>query len=157
VGPFSLHQLVHPADVLMADLAGELQLVAEPVDRFLIRSDFGLDDLQGDLFLKLEIKGSIELAHPPLAQFFDDLVSPHEDRAQTQFLGGGTQGHSTGGRSFGGEELGPALPAEPLGIGIISLTFRTLYLSLCDFSTFLFFISLLPSTFWLIKFIMMFL
>ena len=46
-----LAQVEHPADVPVADLSGQLQLVREALDGLLVQGDLGPDKLEGDLLL----------------------------------------------------------------------------------------------------------
>ena len=73
-----LVELVHPADVLVGDPAGQLDLVPEAVNRLLVDGDIGVEDLEGDLLADLFIVGAVDDAHPAGAQFLDQLEPPGE-------------------------------------------------------------------------------
>ena len=76
-----LGQVVHPADVLVDDPAGDLQLVAEALERPPVGGDLGADQLEGDLVLDQLVDRPVNLAHPAPAQLLDDQVPAGEDRA----------------------------------------------------------------------------
>jgi len=60
-----------------------------------------------------------------MAQFFDNLVAAGERRARGQLFNGRFKGFRDFGMNvLGRGQLGPALPAEWLGLRILSLTFR---------------------------------
>ena len=56
-------EVVHPADILMADLTGRLDLVLEPLDDSLLSRDLGLDELESDFLFELRIVDPINPAH----------------------------------------------------------------------------------------------
>jgi hypothetical protein len=78
MGTLVFSQIVHPADIPVGDLAGQLELVPEAGDRLLIAGDIRSDDLDGDLFLDLYVEGFIDLAHAAMAELFNDLVAAGE-------------------------------------------------------------------------------
>ena len=79
-------QVIHPTDVLMDDLTGEFQLVAETLEGLLIGGDFRFQELQGHDFLYLVIEDLEDFAHSSPAEFFNDLVPVRKEGACRQFL-----------------------------------------------------------------------
>ena len=73
-----LVELVHPADVLVGDPAGQLDLVPEAVNRLLVEGDIGVENLEGDLLADFLIVGAVDDAHPAGAQLLDELEPPGE-------------------------------------------------------------------------------
>ena len=73
-----LVELVHPADILVGDPAGQLDLVPEAVNGLLIDRDIRMEDLEGDLLADLFIVGAINDAHPAGAELLDQLEPPGE-------------------------------------------------------------------------------
>ena len=59
----------------MDDLSGDFKLVLETLDGGLVGGDLGLDNFEGDFFADLRVEGPVDLAHPPAAELFDDLVA----------------------------------------------------------------------------------
>ena len=69
-----LVEVVHPADVLVPDLAGRLDLVPEALDHPPLGRDLGLDELEGDFLVEFRVVGPIDTAHAARAQLLDDFV-----------------------------------------------------------------------------------
>ena len=76
-----LAQVVHPADVPVGDLPGDLELVLETLDGLVVDADLRPDELQGQDLADLAVVGLEDLAHPPLAERLDDLVAAGEEVA----------------------------------------------------------------------------
>ena len=77
-------ELVHPADVLVGDPAGELDLVPEALDRPLVPGDLGVEELEGDLLADLLVEGAVDDAHPAGAELLDQLEPSGEELAPPQ-------------------------------------------------------------------------
>ena len=121
-------EVEHAADVAVGDHPGGLQLVAEAFDRFFIRSDLGLDELEGDFLLDLLILDPVDLTHSALSQLLDDLVTPGKSRSAGQFFCGSFQ--SLGGRSrafFRGRKLCAAFAAETAVSRVVGMAFGTFH------------------------------
>jgi hypothetical protein len=71
-------EVVHPADVLVRDLPGRPELVAEPLDRLAVGGDLGVEELQGDLFVDLFVEDLVDPAHPAFAQFLEHIIAAGE-------------------------------------------------------------------------------
>ena len=89
-------EIVHAADVLMPDLAGDLELVAEALGRPLVGGDLGLDELEGDFLVELGVVGPVDLAHPPGAELLDDLVATGEQRPTSKLVSRRLEGFGEG-------------------------------------------------------------
>ena len=74
-----LVELVHPADVLVADPPGQLDFVPEALDRLLVEGDIGVEELEGDLLAHLLIERAVDDAHPAGTELFDQLKPPGEE------------------------------------------------------------------------------
>jgi hypothetical protein len=74
VGSLGFPDIKHAADILVPDFPGQLELVRKALDRLSVRSDFGLDELEGDFFFDLGIEDLINLSHSTFAEFFDNLI-----------------------------------------------------------------------------------
>ena len=83
-----LVELVHPADVLVGDPAGQLDLVPEPIDRLLVEGDIRMKDLEGDLLADFLVVGPVDDAHAAGAQLLDELEPPGEQIARCLILSG---------------------------------------------------------------------
>src|SRR4030042_1907381 len=59
---------------------GQPQLAPEALDGLLIRSDVGIEELEGEFFPDLGVEDFVDAAHAALAQLFDDLVAAGENR-----------------------------------------------------------------------------
>ncbi len=127
----NLAQVVHAADVGVGDLAGELELVPEALDRPLVGGDLGLEELERDILLDLLVKDLVDAAHPALADLLDDFVTVGEGAAALE----GNSGRLEGQRRPKGllalaEEGQPALGAVVRLGGVIELTPRASHLDL---------------------------
>ncbi len=78
----------------MGDLAGELELVPEALDRPQVGGDLGLEELERDILLDLPVEDLVDPAHPALADLLDDLVAVGESPAPLQAERGSLQGQS---------------------------------------------------------------
>ena len=87
-----LAQVEHPADVAVADLPGELELVREALDGLLVQGDLGPQELEGDLLLDIRVEDLIDPAHAAVAQLLDDLVAAGEGGACGQLMDGRLKG-----------------------------------------------------------------
>jgi len=127
-------QVIHAADILVSDLAGKTEFVAEAVDGLLIAGNFWPEDLEGYFLVDLGIHHAVETAHASPSQFFDDLVSVGKDSSPPQFsdrsrkrLGGFVVSFGvpwSRGRLF---EPDPAIPAKAGVFGIFGLAVRTFH------------------------------
>ena len=68
-------EVVHPADVLMADLAGDLDLILEPLDCPFVGADLRTYQFESDLFLEFLVEGAVDAAHASGTQLLDNLVA----------------------------------------------------------------------------------
>lgn len=124
------------ADISLADLAGELELVSESLDHLLVDPDLRLEQLEGDFFFDLRVKDLADPAHSSLANFFYDLVAAGKGRTRGQFFDRGLKDFSfgTGGhdtefrriRFMSPNKPLPAVGAELRSLGIIKLTLGAL-------------------------------
>ena len=121
-----LADVEHAADVAVGDLAGELDLVPETLDRLRVRCDLGLEELEGDLFLDPGVVDLVDAAHPALAQLLDDLVAAGEGRAPGQLgVGRRLDGPGVVGPRVGrAQQRTPALPAIAGVIGVVVVAIR---------------------------------
>jgi hypothetical protein len=118
--PF-LAEVVHPADVAVSDLAGQLDLVAEALDDLEVRGDLRLEELEGHDLADLVVVGLIDGPHAALTDLLDDLEAAGEGRAPFQALGRGLEGGRARRRRqrlAGAGELAAAVAAVagPLGV-----------------------------------------
>jgi len=58
-----LMEVVHPADVLVPDFTGRLDLVSEALYHPPLGRDLRLDELEGDLLVEFRVVGSVDPAH----------------------------------------------------------------------------------------------
>ena len=65
-------QVVHAADIAVRDHAGDLEFLAESVDRLPVRGNIGLDELQGDFLADLFVFDPIDLADGERPQLVTD-------------------------------------------------------------------------------------
>ena len=92
-------------------------------------SDLGFDELYGDFGIDFCVRGLVDFAHPPFAQFFDDLVSSRKGRACCEFFPGRFDGFSYGGQGFIDTcKRSGALPAEFRVGPIICITLRAFHM-----------------------------
>ena len=66
-------ELVHPANVLVSDLTGQLDFVAEAVNGFIVDGDIRVKNLESDFFADLLVLGPVDDDHPARAQLLDQL------------------------------------------------------------------------------------
>jgi hypothetical protein len=74
-------QIMHPANILVDDLAGKFQFIAEALDGLSICCNLGPDELESHLFFDLGVKDLIDFSHSPFSQLFDDLVTAGKRRS----------------------------------------------------------------------------
>jgi hypothetical protein len=110
----------------MPYFAGCGQFIPEPFDRFFVGCDLRLKEFQGDLFFGLCVLHTIDLAHAACAELFDDLLPACEKSPAGEFLDGSFKGSGLGRHIFGRDELRAAIRAEPCGIRVLRIAFRTL-------------------------------
>jgi len=127
-------QVIHAADILVSDLAGKTEFVAEAVDGLLVAGNFGPEDLEGYFLVDLDVHHAVETAHASPSQFFDDLVSVGKDSSAPQFsnrcgkrLGGFVVSFGSPPRRGKFFEYGPAVPAKAGVFGIFSLAARAFH------------------------------
>ena len=68
-------EVVQPADILVTDAAGQLELVFEALDGRCVGNDFGPEDLEGHFLVDLQVQDLIDGAHSARPQLVDDLVA----------------------------------------------------------------------------------
>ena len=81
---------------------------------FLVESDLGLDELEGDDFFDLLVEDLVDLAHPAPAQLLDDLVTAGEDGPPREIIERGRDRLCIGEKAFRevGRKRGRALAAK---------------------------------------------
>jgi hypothetical protein len=130
-GALRLSQVKHLADVLMADLTGELQLVREALQGLPVQDGFGPEELQGDFLADLGVVDLVNPAHAARTELLDDLVATGEGRAGRQLLRGRFQGFGDRGEGLswfpGRIEPGGALPAVGRLGWVLELALRALH------------------------------
>lgn len=110
--PF-LAEFMRSADVLVADLAGGLDLVPEALDDTLICPDLGPEELESDLLVKLLVEDPLDASHPAGPELLDDLVAAGEQGLPGELIAGCLKGARDGDlRLIGGRKGSGALPAE---------------------------------------------
>jgi len=62
----------------VADLPGELQFAAEPVNHIGIGGDLGRNHLDGDVFVELDVMDAVDAAHAARSELLDDTVPAGE-------------------------------------------------------------------------------
>ena len=123
-----LADVVHPADVPVGDLAGQLDLVSEALDDLEVRGDLGLEELEGDDLADLAVVGLVDHAHAALADLLDDLEAAGERGAPLEAPRGGLEsGRSRGDGVARGRELTAAAAAETGPLGILVLAARAFH------------------------------
>ncbi|MGB8960315.1 MAG: hypothetical protein WCC00_15005 [Candidatus Aminicenantales bacterium] len=124
--PAFLAQVVGPADVRVADLAGVPDLVVEAFDRSLVDGDLRLDEFEGHFFVEFSVVGPVDLAHPPRTELLDDLVAAGEDRPPHELVGGRLERPGEGSfRPGDRSQLSPAIRAIGFGLRIFLVALRT--------------------------------
>ena len=78
IGPLAVPEVEDPADVLVGDPPGQLELVAEALDHLLVGAERGHEDLEGDGLADLPIQGLVDPAHAAAAELVEDPVPPGE-------------------------------------------------------------------------------
>jgi hypothetical protein len=81
-------EFVHPADVLVGDPAGQLDLIPKAVNGPLIQGNIGVEDFEGDFLADFSIEGTVDAAHAAFTQLLDDLVSASKGRTRDQLIYG---------------------------------------------------------------------
>ncbi len=79
-----LADVVHPADVLVSDLAGEPHFVVELGQARGIAFERCRQELQRERLPELEVVGPIDLAHAALAESRDDAIPLADDGARLE-------------------------------------------------------------------------
>ena len=86
-----LHDVVKTAEVGVGDLAADPHLRVEPLQRF--RRERAAHELEGNGLSELRVLGTVDLAHPSLAQKGDHAVAAGKNGARSESpLGGGHRG-----------------------------------------------------------------
>ena len=80
-------ELVHAADIPVADLPGQFDLVPEAVDSRLVEGNLRMENLEGDLLADFLVVSAIDDAHAPGAQLFDQFKPPGEELPLAQPFG----------------------------------------------------------------------
>ena len=121
--PF-LAEIVHPADVAVGDLPGQLDLVAEALDDVRVRGDLGFQQLEGDDLADLGVIGLVDGPHAALPDLLDDLEAAGERGAAREAFGRCLVGHGSDGHRLARAGKFPAAAAAetgPLGILVIAM------------------------------------
>jgi len=119
-------EIVHPADIFMRDPAGQPELVAEPAYHVLVRSDLGVEKLEGDVFLNLRIHHLVDRPHASPTQLFNHPISTGEHLAGRKTGGDRPQGSGPGpGSALGIAERSSAVTAEAGPFDIVGSAFGT--------------------------------
>jgi hypothetical protein len=123
------NQFIFSLDVPMGYFAGELQLIAEPVNYALIRCYLGVENFQRYLLFDFCIVGFIDPPHASFSKLLDHFISLGESAADTQFFERRLECGGLGGRDFplGSDELSPAAVAEAAIGGVFKLATRALH------------------------------
>jgi hypothetical protein len=129
---FVLAEVVHSADVLVGNFAGQLELIPEALDDPLVLHDLRLQNLERHDFFDLFIKDFIDAPHPPFAQVLDDLVPLGKCFADGELFQGNPESLCVRGPILGRlsrrRQLGTALPAKMRVLRILGLTLGSLHL-----------------------------
>jgi len=79
-------QVKHPADIGVANFAGDLDLIPEALDGPLLDRDLGPNQLEGHFLIDLLIEGTKNPTHAPAAELFDDFIPAGKQRPTGQFI-----------------------------------------------------------------------
>jgi hypothetical protein len=112
---------VHAADMAVGNGAGQTKLAPETLDRFFVRGDIRVEQLEGQLLPDLGIKNLVDAAHAALAQLLDDLIAAGERRTGGQLTHGYPHGFGGGWRAAFGAERSGAPAAETRARGIVKI------------------------------------
>jgi len=89
-------------DVIVPDGRGGPRLLIKALHGLGGGGDLGAQELDGDLFVDVDVLGQVDLAHPALAEHLDEAVAVVQDHAHPAVLVGGS----------GFEKFGAVLGAE---------------------------------------------
>jgi len=92
VAAFVSAQVIHAAYILVDDLAGSGQFVAEALHGFFVGRDLRFDKLERYLLVGLFVQDFIDPSHAAFSQLFNDLIASGKSGACGQLLGGGFHG-----------------------------------------------------------------
>jgi hypothetical protein len=123
-----LHELVHPADIPVADFTGDFQFILEALQGAFVPGDLRPNELYGNFLIQLLVHSPIDLAHAAVAQLLDDLVPTGEGRACGELSDGCLKGFRHDMRIVvGRRKLSAAFPTEFQDISIVGATLRTIH------------------------------
>jgi hypothetical protein len=127
--PLLIVDIMHPADILVSDAAGQPDLLPEPVERLRPEGQLGADELERDRLFQLIVVDLVDPAHPAAAELLDHFIPAGEKAASRKILEGTFEALRLGEPvGFSGlREGGGAVGAIVASFKILGATLRTLH------------------------------